>query len=119
MTVYIQGQPSHWTKDMTDTITVYAPSTLDNYGKRSTSTTPTTFNARIMAEVSRTRDNEGDQIVEGGTLYIMSDAAITIGSRLVLPGNREPIVLSVDKVTYPTTGTSSAVHHTVVKFGRA
>jgi hypothetical protein len=116
---YIPGQPSHWATDMTDTITVYATSTVDNYGKVSTSGTSATFSARIMADVSRTRDNEGVQIVEGGTLYIMSDAAITIGSRLVLPGGREPIVLSVDKVTYPTTGTSSAVHHTVVKFGRA
>ena len=116
---YIPGQPSHWTKDMTDTITVYASTTVDNYGKVSTSGTPATFKARIMSDVSRTRDNEGVQVVEGGTLYIMSDAAITIGSRLVLPGNREPIVLSVDKVSYPTTGTSSAVHHTVVKFGRA
>ena len=116
---YIPGNPSHWTKDMTDTISVYAPTTLDNYGRRSTSGSVTTFSARVMADVSRTRDNEGQQVVEGGTLYIMSDAAITIGSRLVLPGGAEPIVLSVDKVTYPTTGTSSAVHHTVVKFGRS
>lgn len=116
---YIAGQPSHWTKDMTDTITVFASTTVDNYGKVSTSGTSTSFSARIVADVSRTRDNEGVQIVEGGTLYIMSDAAIAIGNRLVLPGGREPIILSVDKVTYPTTGTSSAVHHTVVKFGRA
>ena len=115
---YVKGQPDHWTDDMTDTITVYAPSTLDNYGKRSTSGSSTTFSARVVSETRRSRDNEGTQIVEGGTLYIMSDAAIEIGSRLVLPGGREPIVLAVDKTTYSANGTP-AVHHTVVKFGRA
>ena len=115
---YIAGQPSHWADDMTDTITVYAPSTLDNYGKKSTSASGTNFSARVVSETRRTRDNEGTQIVEGGTLYIMSDAAIEIGSRLVLPGGREPIVLAVDKTVYSANGTP-AVHHTVVKFGRA
>lgn len=115
---YIPGQPSHWTDDMTDTITVYAPAGLDNYGKRSTSGSGVTFSARVVSEVSRTRDGEGTQIVEGGTLYIMSDAAIEIGSRLVLPGGREPVVLAVDKPLYSANGTPS-VHHTVVKFGRA
>ena len=115
---YIKGQPAHWANDMTDTFTVYAATTLDNYGKLSTSTTSTTFSARIVADKSRTRDNEGVQVVEGGTLFIMSDAAVAIGSRLVLPGGFEPLVLSVDKVTYPTSSGASAVHHTVVKFGR-
>jgi len=115
---YIAGQPSHWADDMTETITVYAPTTLDNYGKRSNSASGTNFSARVVAEIRRTRDNEGTQVVEGGTLYIMSDAAIEIGSRLVLPGGREPIVLAVDKPTYSANGTPT-VHHTVVKFGRA
>ena len=115
---YIKGQPDHWADDMTDTITVHAATTLDNYGKLSTSNNSTTLSARIVADKSRTRDNEGVQVVEGGTLFIMSDAAIAIGSRLILPGGFEPLVLSVDKVSYPTSSGASAVHHTVVKFGR-
>ena len=115
---YVKGQPDHWTDDMTDTITVYAPTTLDNYGKQSTSESTTTYIARVVSEANRSRDNEGTQIVEGGTLYIMSNAAIEIGSRLVLPGGREPVVLAVDKTLYSANGTPT-VHHTVVKFGRS
>ncbi len=115
---YVKGQPNHWAEDMTDTITAYATTTLNNYGKMSVSASGTSYSARVVSDVSRTRDNEGQQIVEGGTLYIMSDAAITVGSRLVLPSGAEPLVLSVDKVTYPADGTP-VVHHTVVKFGRA
>jgi len=114
---YIKGQPNHWAEDMTDTITVYAPTTLDNYGKMSVSASGTSYSARVISDISRSRDNEGTQVVEGGTLYIMSDAAITVGTRLVLPGGNEPIVLSVDKISYPADGTP-AVHHTLVKFGR-
>ncbi len=115
---YIKGQPDHWADDMTETITVHAATTLDNYGKLSTAAGSTTFSARVVSDKSRTRDNEGEQIVEGGTLFIMSDAAIAIGSRLILPGGAEPIVLSVDKVVYSANGTPT-VHHTVVKFGRS
>lgn len=115
---YVKGQPDHWADDMTDTITVHAGTTLDNYGKLSTSNNSTTFAARIVADKSRTRDAEGIQIVEGGTLFILSDASINIGDRLILPGNAEPIILSVDKISYPANGTP-AVHHTVVKFGRS
>jgi len=114
---YINGQPDHWAEDMTDTITVYAPTTLDNYGKRSVSATGTSYSARVVSDVSRTLDSGGQQVVEGGTLYIMSDAAITVGTRLVLPSGKEPMVLSVRKISYPANGTP-AVHHTLVKIGR-
>lgn len=115
---YFNGQPSSWTEDMTDTITVHSGTTFDNYGKLSTSNNSTNFSARVVSDKSRTRDTEGEQIVEGGSLFILSDAAINIGDRLILPGGAEPIILSVDKVIYSANGTPT-VHHTVVKFGRS
>ena len=114
---YISGQPSHWLDDMTDTIVVYKKGNLDNYGSRSISATPTSFSCRIMAEVKNSRDDQGNEIVEGGTLYILSDADVEVGDRLDLPGNNaDPRIIAVDKVSYSANGTTT-VHHTKVRFG--
>ncbi len=114
---YIKGSPSHFTEDMTETITVHKQSTLDNYGKRSTAQQGATHSARVMGEIRRTRDDAGEVTVEGGKLIVLNDADIAVGDRLVLPGGNEPMILAVDKVTYSANGTT-AVHHTLVTFGR-
>jgi hypothetical protein len=114
---YIKGQPSHWAQDMTDTVTVYKKGNLDNYGSRSISATPTSFSCRIISDVKNSRDDQGNEIVEGGTLYILSDADIEVGDRLDLPGNNpDPRIISVDKVSYSANGTTT-IHHTKVRFG--
>jgi hypothetical protein len=113
---YIKGSPNHWVNDMTDSVIVYKASTRDAYGKYTISGTGTTYDCRIMAEVTRQRDAESQQVVEEGTLIILNDADIAINDRLVI-GSREPLVLGVDKVVYDANGTST-VHHTVVRFGR-
>jgi len=115
---YVIGSPSHWTRDMTDSVTVYKASSRNEYGKYTTAANGTTYACRIMAEVSRTRDTEGKQVVEGGSLIILNDADIAINDRLVLSASSEPLVIGVDKVTYSANGTT-AVHHTVVRFGRS
>jgi hypothetical protein len=114
---YIKGSPSHFTEDMTETITVYKQSTLDNYGKRATAVSGTTYSARVMSEIRRSRNDEGEINVEGGKLIVLNDVDIAVGDRLVLPGSNEPVILAVDKVTYSANGTT-AVHHTLVTFGR-
>jgi hypothetical protein len=117
MTVYVKGSPNHWLGDMTDTITVYKKGNLNNYGARSISNSGTNFACRIISDVKITRDEQGNEIVEGGTLYILSDANIEVGDRLDLPGNNpDPRILSVDKVSYSANG-ATAVHHTKVRFG--
>ena len=114
---YISGQPSHWLKDMTDTIVVYKKGNLDNYGSRSISATPTSFSCRVISDVKNSRDDQGNEIVEGGTLYILSDADIEVGDRLDLAGsNADQRIISVDKVSYSANGTTT-VHHTKVRFG--
>ena len=114
---YISGQPNHWLQDMTDTVVVYKKGSLNNYGSRAISATPTSFSCRIMSEVKNSRDEQGNEIVEGGTLYILSDADIEVGDRLDLPGNNaDPRIISVDKVSYSANGTAT-VHHTKVRFG--
>ena len=114
---YVSGQPSHWTKDMTDTVVVYSASTLDNYGKQTISASGTSYAARVVATIGKTRDEQGQQVLEGGKLYIMSDATIEVGDRLDLPYfTADPRITGVRKVYYSANGTT-AIHHTEVTFG--
>jgi hypothetical protein len=114
---YIKGSPSHWVDDMTDSVTVYKATARNEYGKHTISNSGTSYACRIMSEVTRKRDLESQQIVEEGTLIILNEADIAVNDRLVLDSGREPIVLGVDKVNYKANGTT-AVHHTVVRYGR-
>lgn len=114
---YIKGSPSHWVSDMTDSVTVYKASTRNEYGKYTIASSGTTYDCRIMSEVTRNRDAESQQVVEEGTLIILNDADVAINDRLRLDSTREPLVLGVDKVSYDANGTT-AVHHTVVRYGR-
>ena len=116
---YIKGSPSHWTEDMTDSVTVYKASTRNEYGKYTIAAQGTTYACRIVSELSRTRDTEGKQVVESGKLYILNDADVAINDRLVISAGNEPIVIGVDKTTYEADGTGTAIHHTVVRFGRS
>ena len=114
---YIAGQPNHWLDDMTHTVTVYASSTLDNYGKKTISGSGTSYACHLIVEQSKSRDEQGNQVTEGGRLYIMSDANINVDDRLDLPDTGiDPRIISVKKVKYSANGTP-AVHHTVVTFG--
>lgn len=117
MSVYTKGSPNHWLGDMTHTVTVYSASTLDNYGKRTIAGSGTNYNCHLIVEKSNTRDEQGQEIVEGGRLYILSDANITVNDRLDIPDTSiDPKITDVKKVRYRNNGTSS-VHHTVVSFG--
>lgn len=117
MPAYIKGSPSHWAGDMTHTAVFYAASTLDNYGKRTIAGSGTSFPCHIQFSKSSSRDEQGQQVIEGGKLYIMSDANISINDRLDLPDtNIDPRITDIKKVKYMANG-SSAVHHTVVSFG--
>jgi len=116
MPTYINGSPDHWADDMTDTVTVYSASTLDNYGKRSTSATGTTYACHIVSKMNRKRDASGQQKTNEGKLYTVVSNTIAVGDRLVLPDSTEPLVISVSRIKYPTPS-GSAVHNTVVEFG--
>ncbi len=114
---YIAGSPNHWTEDMTDTVVVYKASGINNYGAKTIAAQGTTFNCRVMSNITIKRDDQGIEITEPGTLYIMSDADIEIGDRIDLAGTApEPRIVEVDKINYSANGTTT-VHHTKVRFG--
>jgi len=114
---YIAGSPNHWTEDMTDEVVVYSASTLDNYGKPSIAAEGVTYSARVVATIAKTRDEQGQQIVEGGKLYILGNANINFGDRLDLPEyTQDPRIIGIRKVYYDANGTRT-IHHTEVTFG--
>ena len=114
---YYSGQPDHWADDMTDTVTVYAASSVNNYGAASIAADGTNYAARVVSTIGKTRDEQGQQVVEGGKLYILGDATINVGDRLDLPEySQDPRITGVRKVYYSANGTRT-IHHTEVTFG--
>jgi|APGre2960657373_1045057.scaffolds.fasta_scaffold60812_3 hypothetical protein len=114
---FIAGSPTKWTEDMTDTVVVYKASSINNYGAKTISASGTSFACRVVSNINIKRDDQGVEITEPGTLYILSDADIEIGDRIDLPGTApEPRIVEVRKVKYSAAGTTT-VHHTKVRFG--
>jgi len=116
---YIKGSPDHWTDDMTDTVTVYKASTLDSYGKRTTSASgQKTYACRIISDILKQNTDQNRIVYEEGKLIILGEPDIGIGDRIVLPNGKEPIVKMVDIKNYNANGTTTP-HHAVIAFGRA
>lgn len=98
---------------MADTVTVYAQSSLDNYGKRTWSGSGTTYNARIQADSQLRRDDQGREVSVIGRVYLYGAPALTTNHRIVLPDGTSPIIVAVDVV-----GDEVGDHHTVITLGR-
>lgn len=98
---------------MPDTVTVYAQSSMDAYGKRSWSASGTTYNARIQADSRLQRDDQGREVTVIGRVYLYGAPALTTNHKMVLPDGSTPIIVAVDVV-----GDEVGDHHTVVTLGR-
>lgn len=100
---------------MPDTITVFAQSSVDKYGKRTHSATGTAIQCRLIFDTRESRDAEGREVVEEGrAICYGAFPAVTTAHRLALPNGKTPIVLSVATIK-DETGQN---HHTVITFGR-
>lgn len=95
-------------------ITLYPPSTLDKYGKRSFSASGVTACAHLVSEVSLSRDQDGREVTETGRIYVYGTPTVTTDYRLVLTDGSEPIIIGVD-VPHDQNG----AHHTVIRIGRS
>ena len=115
---YIKGSPSHWTADMTDSVTIYKATTLDNYGKRSVAGTGTAYACRIMSDFVKVTTDQNRTTLEEGRLIILNDPDVQVGDTLTLASGFKGIITRVDKKNYNANGTTTA-HHAVVVFGRA
>jgi hypothetical protein len=99
---------------MPSTVTVYAQTARDSYGKQTFASTGTTTRCRIQLTAKTVRDANGNEVLSSGVIYFYGTPAIDTTSRLVLPDGTDGIVIS-SKVQIDGTGS----HHTVVVFGGA
>lgn len=96
---------------MPSTVTVYAKTATDAYGKFTFSGTGTAVRCRIQPSdnVVTTADNRN--VVSRGTIIFYGTPTITTDSKIVLPDNTIPLILTV-QVHNDDTGT----HHTTVTY---
>ena len=98
---------------MSETVTVYPPSTLDRYGKRSHSGSGTTYTCRVQDERKVTYDDTGKEVVQTGVIYLYGAPVINPASRVVLSDGSEPVLIGVDVVD-----DQDGPHHTVLMIGK-
>lgn len=95
-----------------ETVTLYPPTALDKYGKRSFAASGVSASAHYMAEERLLKSNDGRDVVVKGKLLIYGNVTATTDYRIVLDDGSEPIIVSVD---YPHD--QDGVHHTVILVG--
>jgi hypothetical protein len=96
---------------MPTTVTVFAPTTTDAYGKQSFAATGTEVRCRLQPSDEVMKDADNREVVAKGTIIFFGTPAVTTQSRILLPDNTVPLVLSV-RVHNDDTGT----HHTTVVY---
>ena len=97
-----------------ETVTLFPPSTMDKYGKRTFSASGVTASAHLVSEVSLTRDADGREVTEIGRVYLYGTPAVTTDYRILLGDGSSPVIIGVD-----TPHDQNGPHHTVVRIGRS
>lgn len=98
---------------MPDTITLFANTGIDKYGRPSWSGGGTTYRCRLVAEDRLTRTEQGDDVLITGRAIIYGPATVTTDYKLRLSDGTEPVIIAVDDLKDET-----GEHHSVVTFGR-
>lgn len=95
-----------------ETVTLYAASTRDVYGKWSHSSSSVSAPAHIVADQEVLRDSDGREVIQTGKVYLYGIFDVDTRSRIVFADGSEPIIIAVDQ-PYDQNG----AHHTVVRVG--
>lgn len=99
---------------MTETVTVAAKTSRDGYGRRSFGAV-TSIQARLVFEVNKRVNLEGEEIVETGkALCYGAYPDVTVDDLLTLPDGSTPSIIAVDT----TKDESGGDYYTVIRFGR-
>lgn len=91
------------------TVTIYAVSTKDFYGKP-TYGSGSSRSARVEPSVKLVRDPEGKECPSRANIYMDGDVTITTSHKITLPDGTSPPILQVAK----HTDDDGTVHHTKV-----
>lgn len=96
---------------MPTTVTVFARTATDAYGKLSFAATGTAVRCRLQPSDEVMKDAENRDVVAKGTIIFFGAPAVSTDSRILLPDGTVPLILSV-QVFNDDTG----VHHTTVVY---
>lgn len=96
---------------MPSTVTVFLATATDAYGKLTFDATGTAVKCRIQPSDEVVKDADNRDVVAKGTIIFFGVPTITTSSKIVLPDNTIPLIVSV-QVFNDDTGT----HHTTVVY---
>lgn len=96
-----------------ETVTLYPPTALDKYGKRTWAASGVSAPAHLTAEEKLSKTADGRDVLETGKVYLYGQYNVTTDHRIVLADGSEPIIIAVDE-PYDQNGW----HHTVIRIGQ-
>lgn len=97
---------------MTDSVVFTARASVDKYNKPTFSGN-TTVTGRLINEVTKSRDVQGQEVVDAGKFITNGPAtSITVGHRMVVGADTFSIN-AIDQIS-----DENGAHHTVIRFGR-
>jgi hypothetical protein len=97
---------------MVESITIANVSTIDSYAKHSYASPTTVTKCRVQTGAHKVTDQDGQEIVATGKVYIASSPTVTPASKITLPDGSVPRVLTVDRFT-----DERGSHHTCIHYG--
>lgn len=97
---------------MPHTVTVFASSTMDKYGKQSWAGSGTAYRCRLMWDQRMVRTTDNREILEAGRAIVYGVATVDVDDRITIPGGKSPLVTSVQQIKDEVGD-----HHTVIGFG--
>lgn len=106
------GIEANFRELFSESVTLYAPSARDMYGKRSYASASVSAPAHLVAEVELIRTTDGREVVQTGKVYLYGDYTVDTSYRIVLADGSEPSIIAVD-----TPYDEDGPHHTVVRIG--
>jgi hypothetical protein len=103
---------SNFRELFSESVTLFAPSSRDMYGKRSYASASVVVPAHLVAETELIRTLDGREVVQSGKVYLYGTPTVDTSYRIVLADGSEPSIIAVD-APYDQNGP----HHTVVRIG--
>lgn len=107
------GIESDYRELFSEVITLFPPTAMDKYGKRTFSASGVSACAHLVSDISLSRDQDGREVTEVGKVYLYGVFTVTTDYRIVLPDGSSPVIIGVDTPHDP-----AGAHHTVVRIGR-
>jgi hypothetical protein len=107
------GIESDYRELFSERVTLFPPTVLDKYGKRTFSASGVSACAHLVSDISLSRDQDGREVTEVGKVYLYGVFTVTTDYKIVMSDGSSPVIIGVDTPFDP-----AGAHHTVVRIGR-